>query len=80
MSENWEGTPKMMDWNELTLEEMANHLRQEFFVSSSGTAKCIFHLLEFYDKHKAVENKCNFFFSSNTALNCDHCGEHQSKH
>jgi len=31
---------------------MVEHLREKFMFSSSGDAKCIHHLIEFYDKHK----------------------------
>jgi len=41
-----------MDWNTLSLDQMVEHLRQKFMFSSSGDAKCIYHLIEFYDKHK----------------------------
>jgi hypothetical protein len=41
-----------MDWNTLTLDQMVEHLRNKYRFSSSGDAKCIFHLIEFYDKHK----------------------------
>ena len=42
----------MFDWNKLNMDQMAEHLREKFMFSSSGDAKCIAHLLEFYDKHK----------------------------
>lgn len=41
-----------LDWNTLTLDQMVEHLRQKYMFSSSGDAKCIHHLIEFYDKHK----------------------------
>lgn len=41
-----------LDWNTLSLDQMVEHLRQKFIFSSSGDAKCIYHLIEFYDKHK----------------------------
>jgi len=41
-----------VDLNTLSLEQMAEHLRNKYMYSSSGDAKCIYHLLEFYDKHK----------------------------
>jgi hypothetical protein len=41
-----------MDWNILSLDQMVEHLRQKFMFSNSGDAKCIHHLIEFYDKHK----------------------------
>lgn len=41
-----------MDWNTLSLYQMVEHLRKKFMFSSSGDAKCILHLIEFYDKHR----------------------------
>jgi hypothetical protein len=41
-----------LDWNTLSLDQMVEHLRQKYMFSSSGDAKCIYHLIEFYDKHK----------------------------
>jgi hypothetical protein len=43
---------KPFNWNKLTLDEMAEYLRKKYMLSSSGDAKCIYHLIEFYDKHK----------------------------
>lgn len=41
-----------LDWNTLSLDQMVEHLREKYMFSSSGDAKCIYHLIEFYDKHK----------------------------
>lgn len=41
-----------LDWNTLSLDQMVEYLRQKYMFSSSGEAKCIYHLIEFYDKHK----------------------------
>ena len=41
-----------MDWNALPLDQMVEHLRKKYMFSSSADAKCIYHLIEFYDKHK----------------------------
>lgn len=41
-----------LDWNTLSLDKMVEHLRKKYMFSSSGDAKCIYHLIEFYDKHK----------------------------
>lgn len=41
-----------LDWNALSLEQMVSYLRQKHMLSSSGDAKCIYSLIEFYDKHK----------------------------
>lgn len=42
----------LMDWNTLSLDQMVECLRKKYMFSSSGDAKCIYHLIEFYDKHK----------------------------
>lgn len=44
-----------MDWNTLTLDQMVEHLRMKYMLSSSGDAKCIFELIKFYDKHKNID-------------------------
>jgi hypothetical protein len=41
-----------MDWNTLSLDQMVEYLRKKYMFSSSADAKCIYHLIEFYDKHK----------------------------
>ncbi len=41
-----------LDWNTLSLDQMVSHLEQEFKYSSTGTAKCIHHLVEFYHQNK----------------------------
>lgn len=41
-----------LDWNTLSLDQMVEHLRKKYMFSSSGDAKCIYHLIEYYDKHK----------------------------
>jgi hypothetical protein len=42
----------LLDWNTLSLDQMVENLRQKYMFSSSGDAKCIHHLIGFYDKHK----------------------------
>lgn len=41
-----------MDWNQLSLDQMVKYLKNKYLVSSSGEAKCIHHLIEFYEKNK----------------------------
>lgn len=41
-----------LDWDTLTLDQMAEYLRKKYMFSSSNDAKCIYHLIEFYNKHK----------------------------
>lgn len=41
-----------LDWNLLSLDQMVEYLRNKYRFSSTGDAKCIYHLIEFYDKHK----------------------------
>ena len=42
----------LLDWNTLSLHQMVEYLRKKYMFSSSGDAKCIYHLIEFYDMHK----------------------------
>jgi len=42
----------MLDWNKLSLDQMVEHLRRNLMFSSSGDAKCIYHLIDFYDTHQ----------------------------
>lgn len=44
MPEGW------MDWNLLTLDQMVDYLKNKYMISSSGEAKCIFSLIEFYER------------------------------
>ena len=41
-----------INWNELTLDQMVEHLRNKYMFSSSGDAKCVWSLIEFYEKNK----------------------------
>jgi len=41
-----------LDWNTLSLDQMVEYLRKKYSMLSSGDAKCIYHLIEFYDEHK----------------------------
>lgn len=41
-----------LDWNTLTLDQMVDYLENKYKFSSTGDAKCIFTLIEFYKKHK----------------------------
>ena len=40
------------DWNKKSLDELVQHLEREFAFSSSGTAKAIFTLIEYYHQTK----------------------------
>lgn len=40
----------MKDYNELTLKESVEYLREKHQFNSSGEAKCIYDLIRFYDK------------------------------
>lgn len=42
----------LFDWNTLSLDQMVNYLKEKFQFSSTGEAKCIFELIDFYEKHK----------------------------
>jgi hypothetical protein len=41
-----------VDWNTLSIDQMVEYLRNKYMFSSSGDAKCIYHLIDFYEKHK----------------------------
>ena len=41
-----------IDWNTLSLDQMADYLEQKYEFLSSGEAKCIFELINFYRTHK----------------------------
>ena len=41
-----------LDWNTLSLDQMVEYLRKKYMFSSSEDAKCVYHLIEFYDKYK----------------------------
>lgn len=41
-----------LDWNTLSLDQMAEYLRQRYRFDSSAESKCIYHLIEFYEDHK----------------------------
>jgi len=41
-----------IDRNILSLDQMVEYLRKKYMFSRRGDAKCIYHLIEFYDNHK----------------------------
>jgi hypothetical protein len=45
-----------LDWNTLSPDQMVEYLKNKFQFDSSGTAKCIFTLIEFYEKYKNQDN------------------------
>ena len=47
-------TSGFLDWNTLTLDQMVNYLDDKYKYSNTGDAKCIYHLIEFYRKTKAI--------------------------
>lgn len=48
-----ENLPKgIIDWNTLSLDEMVEYLKEKYKFSSTGDAKCIHHLIEFYESKK----------------------------
>jgi hypothetical protein len=42
------------DWNTLSLDQMVSYLEKKYMFLSSGDAKCIMELIEFYKKHKKI--------------------------
>ena len=47
----------MFDWNTLSLDQMVEYLRKKYMFLSSGDAKCIIELIDFYDKYKHMDNQ-----------------------
>lgn len=44
--------PKVwLNWNTLSPDQMVEHLRKKYMFSSTGDAKCINYLIEFYNKY-----------------------------
>jgi hypothetical protein len=41
-----------IDWNKLTLDQAVNWLRKRFMFESSGDARTVYMLIDFYDKYK----------------------------
>jgi hypothetical protein len=51
---------KFIDWNELSLDKMVDYLKDKHKFSSTDEAKCIFSLIDFYERNKKItlsENK-----------------------
>jgi hypothetical protein len=61
------GADGFIDWNKFTLDQHCEILENEFRFSSSGIAKSVFELIEFYKRHKPsggkkkpnTKSKCN---------------------
>jgi len=51
-----------LDWNTLTLEQMVEYLEKKYQFSSTGEAKCIFSLIEFYKEQQKVLKTINKFY------------------
>ena len=43
---------EMLDWNTLSLDQMVDYLENKYKYSSTGDAKCIAELIDFYRKNK----------------------------
>lgn len=54
--EKREADDSLRDWNAVTLDEAADYLRGKFVFDSSGTARCVHHLIDFYERHKNQNN------------------------
>ena len=71
----------MLDWNTLSLDKMVEHLENEFKFSSTGTAKCVNSLIEFYKNNKLqyIQNMCQCNKSETTLINgkyiCSTCNK-----
>ena len=43
---------KFVDWNQYSLDQLADYLRNKYMFQSSGEALAIYKLVEFYKKNK----------------------------
>ncbi len=43
-----------IDWNTLSLDQLADHLEKEFMFSSTGTAKAVNELVKFYRNRESL--------------------------
>jgi dihydrofolate reductase len=50
---------KLVDWNNFSLDELADYLEKKWMFNSSGEALAIFKLVDFYRKHKNIKNNNN---------------------
>lgn len=48
-----------VDWNNFSLDELADYLEKKWMFNSSGEALAIFKLVDFYRKHKNIKNNNN---------------------
>jgi hypothetical protein len=60
-----ENKPEMFDWNTLSLDQMAEYLKEKYRFSSTGESKCIHSLIEFYEKNKVEKPKAKPLVNSN---------------
>jgi len=47
----------IVDWNTMSMDEYTSHLTQKFQFDSSGTAKAVFELIDFYRANKDRKNQ-----------------------
>lgn len=47
------------DWNKKSLDELSEYLENKYQFNSSGEAKAIFTLIDFYKKNKEINEKYN---------------------
>jgi len=48
---------KMFDWNEMTMDQYAEHLENKFIFQSTGTAKAVMEMVDFYRANKDNSSK-----------------------
>jgi len=46
----------IIDWNKMSMDEYVHHLTQKFQFDSSGTAKAVFKLIDFYEQNKTKKS------------------------
>lgn len=67
----------MKDWNEMTIDEHIEYLKNYFMLDSSGTAKSVNEVIRAYEQSRSsITNECGFYQQDNTtSMNCKHCGK-----
>jgi dihydrofolate reductase len=50
---------RIVDWNNFSLDELADYLEDKCMFNSSGEALAIFKMVDFYRKHKNIKNNNN---------------------
>ena len=62
--------PILTNWNELSLDQMVDFLKEKHQFSSTGETKCILSLIDFYEKNKTPKSISNKQIRSILELAC----------